>query len=247
MMNNEQPNIQGQHYAGTSLGQVPQSRRMHPLAAGAAVAVIIASLTAVAAMTGVLPTSKATQGNTTPNVAAQSSAPSASAPLALATPGQTAAPNQTAPAYPAQSNAVRHTAHRPAPSYAEHNPSSSNADYAQPRPAANPYAGQVTAVTPITTQQGNETGLGMIGGAVVGGLLGNQVGKGNGRTLATVAGAVGGGYAGHEAENYYHRDTSYNVSVRMDNGATRTFTYKAAPGFQVGDRVHVENGSLAAG
>ena len=87
----------------------------------------------------------------------------------------------------------------------------------------------------------------MIGGAVVGGLLGNQVGKGNGRTLATVAGAVGGGYAGHEAENYYHRDTSYNVSVRMDNGAIRTFTYKAAPGFQVGDRVHLENGSLAAG
>jgi outer membrane lipoprotein SlyB len=242
-MNNMQPNTQGQQYAGASLGQVPQSRRMHPLAAGAAVAVIIASVTAVAAMTGVLPTSKATQSN----VASQSSiAPSASAPLALAAPGQTA-PNQAAPAYPAQPNAVRHAVHHPAPPYAEHNPSSSNADYAQPRPAASPYAGQVTAVTPITTQQGNETGLGMIGGAVVGGLLGNQVGKGNGRTLATVAGAVGGGYAGHEAENYYHRDTSYNVNVRMDNGATRTFTYKAAPGFQVGDRVHVENGSLAAG
>ncbi|MFV8598096.1 glycine zipper 2TM domain-containing protein [Ralstonia pseudosolanacearum] len=248
-MNNMQPNTQGQQYAGTSLGQVPQSRRMHPLAAGAAVAVIIASLTAVAAMTGVLPTSKATQGSTNPNVAAQASiVPSASAPLALASPGQTAAPNQAAPAYPAQPNAMRHAVHHPAPSYAEHNPSS-NADYAQtqPRPAANPYAGQVTAITPVATQQGNETGLGMIGGAVVGGLLGNQVGKGNGRTLATVAGAVGGGYAGHEAENYYHRDTSYNVSVRMDNGATRTFTYKAAPGFQVGDRVHVENGSLAAG
>lgn len=245
-MNTMQPNTQGQQYTGTSLGQVPQPRRMHPLAAGAAIAVIIASVTAVAAITGVLPTSKATQGS----VAAQSStAPSASAPLALAlaTPGQTA-PNQATPTYPAQPNAVRHAVHHPAPSYAERNPSS-NADYAQtqPRPAANPYAGQVTAVTPITTQQGNETGLGMIGGAVVGGLLGNQIGNGNGRTLATVAGAVGGGYAGHEAENYYHRDTSYNVSVRMDNGATRTFTYKAAPGFQVGDRVHVENGSLAAG
>lgn len=33
----------------------------------------------------------------------------------------------------------------------------------------------------------------------------------------------------------------------MDNGATRTFTYKAALGFQIGYRVHVENGSLAAG
>ena len=241
-MDNMQPNIQGQQYTGTSLGQVPQSRRMHPLMAAAAVAVIIASVTGVAAMTGVLPTSKAMQGSTNPNVAAQP----ASAPLALAAPGQTAAPNQAAPTYPAQPSAVHHAVHHPAPSYAERNPSSNN-DYAQPRPATNPYAGQVTAITPIATQQGNETGLGMIGGAVVGGLLGNQIGKGNGRTLATVAGAVGGGYAGHEAENYYHRDTSYNVSVRMDNGATRTFTYKAAPGFQVGDRVHVENGTFAAG
>ena len=137
-------------------------------------------------------------------------------PLALA------APNQTAPAYPAQPSAVRHAVHHPALSYAEYNPSSSNADYAQPRPAANPYIGQVTAITPIATQQGNETGLGMIGGAVVGGLLGNQVGKGNGRTLATVAGAAGGGYAGHEAENYHHRDTSYNVSVHVENGSLAT-------------------------
>lgn len=47
-MNNMQPNIQGQQYTGTSMCQVPQSRRMHPLMAGAAVAVIIASVTAAA-------------------------------------------------------------------------------------------------------------------------------------------------------------------------------------------------------
>lgn len=41
---------------------------------------------------------------------------------------------------------------------------------------------------------------GMVAGAIIGGLLGNQVGKGNGRTLATVAGAVGGGYAGREID-----------------------------------------------
>jgi uncharacterized protein YcfJ len=35
-------------------------------------------------------------------------------------------------------------------------------------------------------------------GAVVGGLIGNQVGSGNGRKLATIAGAVGGGYVGNE-------------------------------------------------
>jgi outer membrane lipoprotein SlyB len=248
MNNNIQPNA-GQTYGGTSPGQVPPSpRRMHPLMTTAAVAVIIASLTAVAAITGVLPTSKATQGSTDPNVAAQSTtaAPGASTtPMALAGPGQTTQPNQAAP-YPAQNVAPSPSpTHQPA--YAERAPSAAPR-YAQtqPRPVASPYTGHVTSVTPITTQ-GKETGLGMIGGAVVGGLLGNQIGRGNGRTLATVAGAVGGGYAGHVAENHYSRDTQYRVNVRMDNGTSRSFTYKAAPGFQPGDRVHIENGTLVAG
>ena len=38
--------------------------------------------------------------------------------------------------------------------------------------------------------------VGIAAGAVIGGILGNQVGGGNGRTLATVGGAVGGGYLG---------------------------------------------------
>lgn len=37
-------------------------------------------------------------------------------------------------------------------------------------------------------------------GAVVGGLLGNQVGKGNGRKLATVGGAVAGGLVGRHVQ-----------------------------------------------
>ncbi|KHK58820.1 outer membrane lipoprotein [Ralstonia sp. A12] len=250
MNNNIQPN-QGQPYGGTSPGQVtptPNSRRMHPLMATAAVAVIIASLTAVAAITGVLPISKATQGSTDPNVAAQSAtaAPGASAPMALAAPGQTTQPNQAAP-YPAQNMAPQPSPARQ-PAYAERAPSTSPsyAQTQQPRPTASPYAGRVTSITPITTQ-GKETGLGMIGGAVVGGLLGNQIGRGNGRTLATVGGAVAGGYGGHVAENYYSRDTQYRVNVRMDNGTNRSFTYKAAPGFQAGERVHIENGTLVAG
>ena len=250
-MNNNVQSNQGQQYAATSPGQVPpSSRRMHPLMTTAAVAVIIASLTAVAAITGVLPTSKATQGSTDPNVAAQSAAamPGASAPMALAAPGQTTQPNQAAAPYPAQNVAPAPTPARARePSYAERAPSTSpHYAQSQPRQSASPYAGRVTSITPITTQ-GKETGLGMIGGAVVGGLLGNQVGRGNGRTLATVGGALAGGYGGHVAENYYSRDTQYRVNVHMDNGTNRSFTYKAAPGFQPGDRVHVEDGSLVAG
>ncbi|WP_269790630.1 glycine zipper 2TM domain-containing protein [Stenotrophomonas sp. Iso1] len=37
-------------------------------------------------------------------------------------------------------------------------------------------------------------------GAVVGGLLGNQVGKGNGRKVATAAGAVAGGLVGRNVQ-----------------------------------------------
>jgi uncharacterized protein YcfJ len=40
--------------------------------------------------------------------------------------------------------------------------------------------------------------LGGVAGAAVGGLLGNQVGSGSGRTAATVAGAGVGAYAGYK-------------------------------------------------
>lgn len=44
--------------------------------------------------------------------------------------------------------------------------------------------------------QNSAVGIGL--GAVVGGLIGNQVGGGRGKTIATIAGAMGGAYAGNE-------------------------------------------------
>ncbi|SHN26482.1 Glycine zipper 2TM domain-containing protein [Duganella sacchari] len=55
---------------------------------------------------------------------------------------------------------------------------------------------QTQAPAPAPVAQNSPLGIGI--GAVVGGLLGNQVGSGNGRKLATIAGAIGGGYAGNE-------------------------------------------------
>ena len=49
---------------------------------------------------------------------------------------------------------------------------------------------------PTTVPHNSPVGIGI--GAVIGGLLGNQVGRGDGKTLATIAGAVGGGYVGNE-------------------------------------------------
>jgi uncharacterized protein YcfJ len=44
--------------------------------------------------------------------------------------------------------------------------------------------------------------LGTIAGAVVGGIVGHQVGGGSGRDIATVAGAAAGGYGGNRVEKH---------------------------------------------
>lgn len=54
----------------------------------------------------------------------------------------------------------------------------------------------VTAPVPAAPAKYSPVGIGI--GAAIGGLLGNQVGSGDGKTLATIAGAVGGGYVGNE-------------------------------------------------
>lgn len=100
-------------------------------------------------------------------------------------------------------------------------------------------------VTDVHTEsrRGEASGVGAVGGAVVGGLLGNMVGGGNGKKLATVAGAVGGGYAGNEIEKNQKSYTVWVVQVRQSDGRTRRFERRADPGLRVGDEVRLtENG-----
>jgi uncharacterized protein YcfJ len=102
--------------------------------------------------------------------------------------------------------------------------------------------------------------LGTAIGAVAGGLLGNQVGGGRGRSLATVAGAVGGGYAGNRIEaDHQHGQVTQSVQRRCSTvtepsdrvvaydvryeykGVTRTVRMDHDPG----DRVQVQEGVTA--
>lgn len=103
--------------------------------------------------------------------------------------------------------------------------------------------GKVTSVRAIKTRA-EGSGVGAAGGAILGGLLGNQVGGGNGRKLATVAGAVGGAVVGNQVEGNMKATTSYEVKVRMDSGATRTFNLQNLNGYSTGDRIKVVNGGL---
>ncbi|WP_439685027.1 Glycine zipper 2TM domain-containing protein [Cupriavidus oxalaticus] len=231
---------------------LPPQRRLHPLIGAAAVAVVIASLTAVAAVTGVLPLSKADPDLQAPQgplpVTTQTAPP----------PGSTTRPPVYDDGQPAQS---RQDATSPQPTQAaprtaptrqaaqrDSEPrASQRADSERPTAKGSPHAGRIVAVTPIQAQKPNTSGLGALGGAVVGGLLGNQVGKGNGRIVGTVVGAVGGGVAGNQIEKAVSKDTHYQVRVRMDDGSHRTFTYEQDPAVQVGERVHMENGALVRG
>ncbi len=93
---------------------------------------------------------------------------------------------------------------------------------------------------------GSGIGIGAIAGAVVGGVLGNQVGGGTGKTVATVAGAAGGAYVGNEIEKGQRQKTAdaYRVSVRMDNGGYQTVTQGSSADLRVGDRVRIYNGTV---
>jgi outer membrane lipoprotein SlyB len=92
--------------------------------------------------------------------------------------------------------------------------------------------------------KGKGSGIGAIGGAVLGGLLGNQVGAGRGKGAMTVAGAVGGGVAGNEVEKRMKTTKSYEVTVRFSDGTSRTFSEAGLPSWHTGDKVRVVNGAI---
>ena len=95
-------------------------------------------------------------------------------------------------------------------------------------------------------QRAQGSGLGAAGGAVVGGLLGNQIGGGHGRQLATVAGAIGGAVVGNQVEGNMKASTSYEIRVRLDDGTLRTFHQSSQPQWRSGDRVRIVKGRLRA-
>ncbi len=194
---------------------IKTASRIHPLMAAAAVSVVIVSLAGTAAITGLLPTS---HGAPAPALSAIPPAPlmqvGAAQPQYAAAPQQYAAkpqqyaaapqqyapaPQQYAPAPPAyaaepeprpvqRAPVVTHTA--PHHKVVHHHTRVAHNDYQQN------YSAPAVQQAPAKP---NYVGIGV--GAVVGGLLGNQVGGGNGKKLATVAGVIGGGMLGNQIAN----------------------------------------------
>lgn len=98
--------------------------------------------------------------------------------------------------------------------------------------------------TRVIDTPGDPSVLGTVGGAVFGGVLGNQVGGGRGKDLATVAGAVGGAVAGNEIEKRIRSGKRYETTVRFDDGSTRVFGEASQQQWRTGDRVKVIDGVI---
>ncbi|SDQ31507.1 glycine zipper 2TM domain-containing protein [Paraburkholderia tuberum] len=225
--------------------QPTQPRRLHPLIAVAAGAVLVASLVATAAITGVFPKAS---GNGAQNDQTQAAQVSTQAPGVVdsAAPVKPSAQQrqdqaqQAVPAAPAAAPTQQQ--------YAQQQQAQAAPQYAQqpaPHAAYCSTCGTVVAISAVR-HEGHGTGIGAVGGAVAGGVVGNQFGAGGGRTAMTLLGALGGGFAGNSVEKHLRSTTSYSVRVHMEDGKTRYFTYSEAPPLRDGERVHVQNGGLVA-
>lgn len=219
-----------------------KSSKIHPLTAAAAIAVILVSITGIAAMTGILPGfNKTPETAVVPDVAAITDlnpAVAASEPASVvanpvvnepAAPVKKAPARKPAPSAPAVASYVPQETPHPQPP-------------APTAPPPCPDCGVVESVRAVE-QQAPASGLGAAAGAVLGGVLGHQVGGGNGRTLATIAGALGGGFAGNAVEKNAHTSTSYEVIVRMEDGSRQRFIMDVQR-WRSGDQVRVEGGNL---
>lgn len=238
---------------------------LHPLLAIAAISVIIFSLVGIAYMTGYLPRPEAEPATPTEVAAATPAPATTSAAEADTAAGTTPAPTPvvSSPARSepkvartsSKSNASNARSSRDeTPSYASSSSRTSSANtvtqqeaaYEREPTAAGPSCwncGTVVAINAVSTQA-KPSGIGAVAGAVIGGVIGHQFGGGDGKKVATAAGAIGGAMAGNEVEKQRSGQTQYTVTVRMDSGATRTFSYATRPDLSKGDKVRVEGDEL---
>lgn len=231
----------------TTVPNPPAKAGLHPLVAIAAIAVTVFSLFGIAAINGWLPSGKATSAETpavasntavTAAPAGEPKTPGTAQPVAQAAPVEQSAPKPVARTTPKPASKP---AAYPAPTEIAQAPIA-----APPAPPAPPVCGNCGVIDSIReiTQPGEATGLGAVAGGVVGAILGHQIGGGTGKKLATVAGAAGGAYAGHQIEKSQRKTTRYEVIVRMNDGTTRSVMMDMVPGWQIGERVRIENGTL---
>lgn len=211
------------------------STSIHPLAWVAGIAVIVFSVLGIGALMGWIPNSIGNAGSRPPleaPVAVTAVPVSPASPVSQASPASP--PSRAAPVKRANTAPHASVATLPAPAPVVASAVAS---------AKCVECGVIESVREIDTK-GEGTGLGAVGGAVAGGLLGSQVGGGRGKDVMAVVGAVGGGFAGNEVEKRVKSTKSYSVIVRLEDGSSRAFSEPILPAWRLGDKVRIVNGEI---
>lgn len=109
--------------------------------------------------------------------------------------------------------------------------------------------GRITRIERLNYAAERQTsGLGALAGAVIGGLIGSQVGRGGGSAAAAGLGFIGGAMLGDAAEGggaQSGHSLVYRITIRTDRGPTRAFDVSSPGDLMPGDRVRVYQGEIA--
>ncbi len=217
-----------------SISRMRGAAGLHPLLTAAAISVIVLAVVGVGVLTGLLPSPLAKSIDHAELAASGDSSAARAADLPQPSGrdfGRKAVPGETAVSREAPQRARAATpASRPAKRLAA---------------ASCNQCGTVQSVRAVQ-RAGSGTGLGAVGGGVVGGVVGNQFGGGSGRAALTVLGAVGGAFAGNEVEKRVRTTTSYEMTVRMEDGSLRTFHSDSPYNWRSGDPVRVVDGTVVS-
>ncbi len=103
----------------------------------------------------------------------------------------------------------------------------------------NAQYGKLINVREYGMQKAESNGVAVAGGAIVGGLLGNQVGGGRGKKLATIAGVAAGAYAANEMTKSPQIVPMVELHIRDDNGQSYTINQEKNANYYPGQRVRI--------
>lgn len=104
------------------------------------------------------------------------------------------------------------------------------------------YHGRIIAIEDVPIS-GSSSGIGTVGGAVAGGILGGSIARGRtGSALAGVGGAIVGAIAGTAIERGVTAGQGTRFHVQMDDGSVINVVQTNEANLQTGDRVMVFEG-----
>jgi len=104
--------------------------------------------------------------------------------------------------------------------------------------------GTVVSIREIREPSTLATLAGALGGALIGGVAGANVGGGSGQIAAASVLSVAGGAGGAALAQWLGMRTRYEVLARFEDGIDRAYLLDATPTFRPGATVRVVDGAL---